>query len=96
MKLILLKYEGDENVRQHILKILRIVITLRELGLTIVDDLMVHLAVASLPMTFDIFKVNYSSQERKWDLNELLAVCVSEEDMIKKGKKEMANLAMST
>jgi len=66
MKLISLKDKGEGNVRQHILKISKIVITLRELGLTIKDDLMVHLAVASLPMTFDTFKVNYSSQERKW------------------------------
>ena len=96
LKLTSLKHKGDENVRQHNLKISKIVITLRELGLTIEDDLMVHLVMASLPMTFDTFKVNYSSQERKWDLNELIAICVYEEDTIKKGKTEMANLAVST
>ena len=56
---------------------------------------MVHLVVASLLMTLDTFKVNYNSQERKWDLNELIVVCVSEEDRIKEGNTEMVNLVVS-
>ncbi|KAF5206649.1 hypothetical protein FRX31_003765 [Thalictrum thalictroides] len=55
---------------------------------------MVHLVVASLPDKFETFKVNYSAQDRKWDLNELIAICVAEETRLKQGKTESANLAV--
>ncbi|XP_020249419.1 uncharacterized protein LOC109826810 [Asparagus officinalis] len=63
VKLINLKYDGSGDVRQHILKVSQLIIRLRELGLQLEDDLMVHFAVASLPSKFDTFKVNYSSQD---------------------------------
>ncbi|XP_020243313.1 uncharacterized protein LOC109821543 [Asparagus officinalis] len=65
VELINLKYDGSGDVRQHILNVSQLIIRLRELGLQLEDDLMVHFAAVSLPSKFDTFKVNYSSQDRK-------------------------------
>ncbi|XP_020242753.1 uncharacterized protein LOC109820967 [Asparagus officinalis] len=65
VKLNNLKYDESGDVRQHILKVSQLIIRLRELRLQLEDDLMVYFVVASLPSKFDIFKVKYSSQDRK-------------------------------
>ncbi|OVA10967.1 hypothetical protein BVC80_1345g11 [Macleaya cordata] len=82
------------SVREYILKLSKLVINLRDLGFTIEDELMVHMAVAKLPSKFDILKVNYSTQGRKWDLNELINICVADEERLKESKAEYANLAV--
>ncbi|OVA11534.1 hypothetical protein BVC80_1013g3 [Macleaya cordata] len=79
------------SVREHILKLSKLVINLRDLGFTIEDELMVHMAVAKLPSKFDTLKVNYSTQGRKWDLNELINICVAEEERLKESNAEYAN-----
>ncbi|KAF6144324.1 hypothetical protein GIB67_024551 [Kingdonia uniflora] len=76
--------KGSGNVCSHILKISKLVLTLKELGVTIDDTLMVHLAVWSLPQSFEMFQVYYHNQEKTWEMNELIAVLVSEEERHKK------------
>ncbi|KAF6172083.1 hypothetical protein GIB67_029501 [Kingdonia uniflora] len=44
-QLLSLKYDDSGNMRSHILKISKLVLTLKELGLTIDDTLMIHLVV---------------------------------------------------
>ena len=61
--LLSLKYDESENVRMHILKISKLVLQLRELSLSIDDTLMVHLAVFSLPKSFEMLQVHYQNQE---------------------------------
>ncbi|KAF6148678.1 hypothetical protein GIB67_042637 [Kingdonia uniflora] len=71
-QLLSLKYDGSGNVRSHILKISKLVLTLKELGLTIDDTLMVYLAVWSLLQSFKIFKVHHQNQEKTWEMNVLI------------------------
>ncbi|KAF6136141.1 hypothetical protein GIB67_030189 [Kingdonia uniflora] len=94
-QLLSLKYDSSGNVRSHILKISKLVLTLKELGLTIDDTLMVHLAVWSLPQSFEMFQVHYQNQEKTWEMNELIAALVSEEERHKKGKAKLAHLTTS-
>ncbi|KAL5717977.1 hypothetical protein ACHQM5_010924 [Ranunculus cassubicifolius] len=93
-QLLSLKYDGNGGVRTHILKVSKLVLTLRELGLAIDDTLMVHFAVFSLPRSFEMLQVNYQNQEREWSLNELIAACVSEEERHKNVKAESAHMAI--
>jgi len=58
-QLLSLKYDESENVKMHIFKIFKLVLQLRELGLSIDDTLMVHLVVFSLPKSFEMFQVHY-------------------------------------
>ncbi|XP_059659131.1 uncharacterized protein LOC132305514 [Cornus florida] len=63
---------------------------LREQGITFDDELLVHMVIYSLPRSFNAFRVNYNSQETKWDINQLLALCVIEEERLKGAKFELA------
>ncbi|KAF6152515.1 hypothetical protein GIB67_030501 [Kingdonia uniflora] len=94
-QLLSLKYDGSENVRSHILKISKLVLTLKELDLTINDTLMVHLAVWFILKSFEMFQVHYQNQEKTWEMNELIAVLVSEEERRKKGKTKLTHLTIS-
>jgi len=95
-QLLSLKYDESESVRMHILKISKLVLQLRELGLSIDDTLMVHLAVFSLPKSFEMLQVHYQNQEKEWSLNDLIATCVAEEERHKKGKAESAHLTLQS
>ncbi|KAI5335349.1 hypothetical protein L3X38_025482 [Prunus dulcis] len=41
-------------------------------------------------------KVSYNTQKENWDLNELISMCVQEEDRLKRDKMEVVNLVHST
>ncbi|KAF6161569.1 hypothetical protein GIB67_009448, partial [Kingdonia uniflora] len=89
------KYDGSGNMHSHILKISKLVLTLKELGLTINDKLMVHLVVWSLLKCFEMYQVHCQNQEKTWEMNELIAALVSKEERQKKGKIESAHLIIS-
>jgi len=88
-QLLSLKYDESENVRMHILKISKLVLQLRELGLFIDDTLMVHLTVFSLAKSFEMLQVHYKNQEKKWSLNALIATCIAEESITRKVRLNM-------
>ncbi|KAF6149621.1 hypothetical protein GIB67_011230 [Kingdonia uniflora] len=94
-QVIFKEQEKSGNVRSHILRISKLVLTLKELGLTIDDTMMVHLAVWSLPQSFEMFQVHYQNQEKTWEMNELIAALVSKEERHKKGNTELAHLTTS-
>ncbi|XP_057976130.1 uncharacterized protein LOC131163552 [Malania oleifera] len=56
---------------------------LKTLKLELSDDLLMHLVLISLPAQYNKFTVSYNTQKDKWTLNELIAHCVQEEEMIK-------------
>ena len=56
---------------------------LKALKLELLDDLLMHLVLISLPAQFSQFKVIYNCQKDKWSLNELISHCVQEEEMPK-------------
>ena len=66
---------------------------LKALKLELLDDLLMHLVLISLPAQFSQFKVIYNCQKDKWSLNELISHCVQEEEMPKQEKTESAHLA---
>ncbi|KAF6170643.1 hypothetical protein GIB67_020205 [Kingdonia uniflora] len=68
-QLLSLKYDRSGNVCSDILKISKLVLTLKELSLTIDDTLMVHLAVLPLLIYFEMFHVHYQNQEKTWEMN---------------------------
>ncbi|XP_059639795.1 uncharacterized protein LOC132282201 [Cornus florida] len=88
-------YDGSGSVREHIYKICKLVNGLREQGITFDDELLVHMVIYSLPRSFNTFRVNYNSQETKWDINQLLTLCVTEEERLKGAKFESAHLVIS-
>ncbi|RVW61617.1 Retrovirus-related Pol polyprotein from transposon TNT 1-94 [Vitis vinifera] len=61
----------------------------------VVEDILVHLVLISLPTQFSPFKISYNTQKEKWTLNELIAQCVRGR-RLKQEKIESAHLASTS
>ncbi|KAM6556615.1 hypothetical protein CsatB_003634 [Cannabis sativa] len=88
-----MKYKGQGNVREYIMKMHHIVSRLRTLKIELSDDVLVLMVLLTLPPQFNQFKISYNCQKEKWTLNELISHCVQEEERLKKDKTESAPLA---
>ena len=54
------------------------------MDLDLKEEFMVHLVFASLPKEFATFVVNYNSQLEKWNMEKATAMCVQEENRLKR------------
>ena len=68
---------------------------LKPLDLAIKDGFLIYLIFNSLPKEFETFEVNYNSMNDKWTLEKFMAMCVQEEERIKRnnGGADSVNLA---
>jgi hypothetical protein len=89
------KYTGG-GVRNHILKMSNVAARLKPLDLTIKDDFLIYLIFNSLPKKFETFEMNYNFMNDKWTLEKFIAMCVQEEERIKRnnGGVDSVNMAM--
>lgn len=94
-KLTSMRYVGNGSVREHILSMSQLGKRLTALDLALPDDLLVHLALNSLPPQFGQIRTSYNCQPSKWTLNELISHCVDEEEKMNSTKKESAHLVSS-
>ena len=74
------------------MQMIEIFAKLAELNIPLDDHIVFHMALKSLPAKFNSLKTTYNTQKDKWTLNELIAVCVQEEERIKKDKEISVNL----
>ena len=72
--LVLIKYQGQGNMREYIMQASNFASKLKALKLELFDDLRVHLVLLSLPTQFSQFKVSYNYQKKKLTLNELIYI----------------------
>jgi hypothetical protein len=68
---------------------------LKPLDLAIKDGFLIYLIFNLLPKEFETFEVNYNSMNDKWTLEKFMAMCVQEEERIKRnnGGVDGVNLA---
>ena len=78
------------------MEISNLVTKLKALKLELLEDILVHLVLISLPTQFSPFKISYNTQKEKWTLNELIAQCVQEEERLKQEKIEIAYLVSTS
>ena len=95
-KLVSMRYKGKENIREYIMEMSNLVTKLKALKLELSKYILVHLVLISLPTQFSPFKINYTTQNEKWTLNELIAQCVQEKEILKQEKMESAHLASTS
>ena len=81
---IAMKYNGTSGVREHIMKMIDITTKLKDLKIDVDAQFLVHMALNSLPVSFSQLKTTYNAQKDKWTLNELISICVQEEERMKK------------
>ena len=66
---------------------------LKTMDMTIFDNFLVHFIMTSLPSPkFQVFKVNYNLLTEMWNVSELIAKCVQEEERQKADNKDQVNL----
>ncbi|XP_021815541.1 uncharacterized protein LOC110758061 [Prunus avium] len=94
--LTIMRYDGESSAREYIMKLIDIANKLKDLEVTIYDPFLMHVALNSLPPKFGQLKVSYNTQKENWDLNELISMCVQEEDRLKRDQMEVVNLVHST
>ncbi|CAL2278723.1 unnamed protein product [Prunus armeniaca] len=81
-KLTKMKYDGRGCVRAHIMNMAGVAHKLKELNMTIDDDMMVHFALNLLPKEFKTLKSSYVAQKESWTLDDLITISVQEEHNI--------------
>ncbi|POO01288.1 Zinc finger, CCHC-type [Trema orientale] len=91
-KLSGMKHNNSTNVREHIMEMRNIAAQLKSLEIDISESFLVHLIMNSLPKEYSPFKISYNTHKDKWTVNELLTMCVQEEERLKHEKLEVANL----
>lgn len=84
-----MRYKGNDNTREYILKMSHLASKLMALKLELYEDLFVHLILISLSAHFNRFKANLNCQKEKWTLNALISYCVQD-------KIENADLASTS
>lgn len=81
------RYNGDKNIREHIMGLVDVGAKLNSLEVTIGDKFIVHAALNSLPDEYSSLKSSYNAQKESWTMDELIAICVQEEQEIKKKRQ---------
>ena len=77
------KYDATGSLREHIMKKCRMASKLKSMEMEISDGFLVHFIMSSLPQEFSPFVINYNSIKIKWGIDELIAMCVQEEERLK-------------
>jgi len=89
MKFSSLKLQGIRGVRDHIMCIRDIVAQLKALEVTMSDSFLVHYILCTLPLQYAPFKISYNTYKDKWSINELMTMCVQEEERLIMEKGEL-------
>ena len=87
-----MRYDGVSGIRPYILKMQDIANRLSSLKITIDESFLVHQALNSLPTQFGQLKSIYNAQSVTWNVNQMISVCVQEEERIKREHGESMNL----
>jgi hypothetical protein len=93
-RLVSEKYTGG-GVRDHILRMSNVAARLKPLDLAIKDGFLIYLIFNLLPKEFETFEVNSNSINDKCTLEKFIAMCVQEEESIKRnnGGVDTVNMA---
>jgi hypothetical protein len=82
-------------VRNHILRMSNVAARLKPLDLAIKDGFLIYLIFNSFPKEFKTFEVNYNSMNHQWTLKKFIAMCVQEEERIKRNNAGVDNVNMA-
>jgi len=72
-----------------------IVAQLKALEVIMSNSLLVHYILYILPHQYAHFKIAYNTHKNKWSINELVTMCVQEEERLLMEEGQMVNLTTS-
>ena len=85
-----MKHNKSRSVHEHIMEMRDIAAQLKSLEIEILESFVVHFILNSLPAEYGPFKISYNTHKEKWSINELLTMCVQEEERLKHENLERA------
>jgi hypothetical protein len=88
-----LKYNDNSGIREHIMELRDIAAQLKSLKVDMSELFLVHFVLNSLPSEYAPFKISYNTLKEKWSMNQLLAMCVDEEQRLKQERQESVHLS---
>ena len=93
MKLTSQRLTGIKGVRDHIMKMRDIVAQLKNLEVEITESFLVYFILNTLPVQYGLFKISYNTHKEKWSINDLMAMCVQEENRLVMEQGESSHMA---
>ena len=93
MKFSSLHLTSIKGVREHIMKMRDIAAQLKKLEVDMSETFLVHFILNTLPHQYGPFKISYNTHKDKWSINELMTMCVQEEERLVMELGESAMLA---
>uniref|UniRef100_A0A2N9IQK5 CCHC-type domain-containing protein n=1 Tax=Fagus sylvatica TaxID=28930 RepID=A0A2N9IQK5_FAGSY len=85
-------YDGTTGIREHIMRMTNLAMRLRDMKVDIPDSYLVWLILESLPDQFSALKTSYNVVKGEWGLDEMTAIVVQHEEMMRKSKTESAHM----
>ncbi|KAL6323868.1 hypothetical protein AAG906_005864 [Vitis piasezkii] len=94
MKFTSLKLIGIIGVHEHIMEMRDIVAQMKKLEVEMSKSFLVHFILNTLPPQYGPFKISYNTHKDKWYINELMTMCVQEEErlMMEQGESVMLGI----
>ena len=77
-----LRLTSVKGVREHIMQMRDIVAQLKKIKVEISESFLVHYILNTLPHQYGPFKISYNTHKDKWSINELMTMCVQEEERL--------------
>ena len=93
MKFSSIRITSVRGVREHIMQMRDIAAQLKKLGIDMSESFLVHFILNTLPHQYGPFKISYNTHKDKWSINELMTLCVQEEERLVMELGESAMLA---
>jgi hypothetical protein len=87
-------FDNSRSVREHIMEMSDMAAQLKSLEIDISESFLVHFILNSVPSEYVPFKISYNTYKDKWSVNELLTMCVQEEERLKHEKPEGVHMAV--
>eukprot|EP00253_Pinus_taeda_P004402 PITA_04402 len=94
MKFSSLRLTSVKGVREHIMQMRDTVAQSKKIEVEISESFLVHYILNTLAHQYGPFKISYSTHKDKWSVNELMTMCVQEEERLVMELGESAMLAM--
>ena len=82
MKFSSIRITSAKGVREHIMQMRDIATQLKKLEIDMSESFLVHFILNTLPHQYGPFKISYNTHKDKWSINELMTMCVQEEERL--------------
>ena len=91
MKFSSIRIISVRGVHEHIMQMRDIATQLKKLGRGMSESFLVHFILNTLLHQYGPFKISYNTHKDKWSINELMTMCVQEEErlVMELGESEM-------